>query len=272
MKFFCVTRPELSGINDLLEASCAERDVEYVPVFPTTVWLPLADSPRPGDLIYRAAVDVAASRMEMMLFGEGVGAFYETPFRECPDPAPLFVKAGLKVPRTVFNLVKDRDLLMRAVEAVGGFPVVLKVPGGEGGAGVIRVESREALFPLADYLPSSTILTEYFEHTLAYRLVVVGDEVVATEARVPGGGDFRTNSRGSAEVGAVAPPAEAVTLALQAAALTGVEFGGADVLSSASGELVVAEFNFPCYFPDTQRVTGVDIAGHMLDWLIAKAG
>lgn len=271
MRFFCVTRDDLSEINDSLRRACETRDVEYVDVRPTMLWLPLTSGPQPGDLLYRPATDAAAEATEAVLRLPGVVTFDREPGLVATAPLARYVQAGLPVPRTVFNLLPRRQSLADAVAALGGLPVVLKAPGGEGGAGVIRVESWDTLFALADYLPSTTVMQEYFEHAAAYRLVVVGERVVACEARYPGPHDFRTNSRESGELGSVRAPAGAEELAIAATRINAVEFGGADILANREGEIVLAELNSPCYFPDTERTTGIDIAGAMLDHLIEKA-
>lgn len=59
-------------------------------------------------------------------------------------------------------------------------------------------------------------------------------------------------------------------MALNAARLLRVEFGGIDILENQQRKLVLAELNFPCYFADQQRESGIDIAEMMLDHLVKK--
>jgi len=112
---------------------------------------------------------------------------------------------------------------------------------------------------------------EFFEHDIQYRLVVVGDRVVGTEGRKAAAGDFRTNNWDSEELGKVAPPQQAVDMAVRAAKAVRLEFGGVDILADHNGRLKLTEMNFPCYFADQQALTGVDIAGAMVEYLIEKA-
>ena len=174
------------------------------------------------------------------------------------------------MPRTVHSLPKDHQILERLVKKLGGFPVVVKVPGGEGGQGVIRVDSLPALFSLLDYAPPSAVMMEFFDHVVAYRLVVLGRRVIATEARHPGAFDFRSNAGGGL-IGRVRAPARLTRIAVTAAKALRLEFGGADVLEDSRGRLRLAELNFPCYFADQQRDSGIDIAGKMVDHLLAKS-
>ena len=120
---------------------------------------------------------------------------------------------------------------------------------------------------------------EYFEHVVSYRLIVIGNNVGASEARHSGSGDFRTNTIGSDSIGAVAAPPAAIEMALKAAQVLSVEFGGIDTLENLDQKRLLAELNFSCYFcccfccccADQQRDSGIDIADAMLDHLIEKS-
>jgi ribosomal protein S6--L-glutamate ligase len=201
-----------------------------------------------------------------------MAAFYETPFFECTSQSLWLERSGVPVPRTAHVLPRDPIALEGIVKRLGGFPVVAKVPGGEGGTGVIRADSPPALYSLLDYLPATAVLMEYFEHVVAHRLVVVGRRIVAAEARHPGAYDFRSNAAGGGLIGRIRPSARAARIALAAARALRLEFGGADVLEDARGRMVLAELNFPCYFASQQHDSGIDIAGAMVDHLLTKAG
>jgi len=271
MRFFCVTRDTLAATNDALAMACASRRIEAVMVTPESYAADPDLCPAPGDLLYRAAADTPCDRLEKLLWQPGVAGFYDEPFFECIFQGVLFQRNGIPMPRTIHAISRERAMLEKQVAQLGGFPLVLKQPGGEGGQGVIRVDTLAGLFSLIDYLGESALLMEYFEHVVAYRLIVVGDQVVAAEARYSGPGDFRTNAAGGGTLGAVQPSDDAVAMVLKAARLMRVEFGGADLLEDANGRLLLAELNFPCYFADQQRDSGIDIAGMMIDHLAAKA-
>ncbi|MBL8514858.1 MAG: hypothetical protein JNJ55_12780 [Betaproteobacteria bacterium] len=270
-RLFCITHAYLSDTNAVLETACAARGIDIAWVLPDTFVHDARRAPRAGDLLYRAAAGIAADRIERLLWRPDVAAFYADPFFECAAQSIWMQRCGVAMPRTAFSVPRDREALARAADSLGGFPLVLKVPGGEGGTGVLRADSLAALFSLIDYVPASAVLMEYVEHTRAYRLIVVGEQVVAAEARHPGPFDFRTNSAGNVALGAVRAPAKAKRLALAAARALKFEFGGADVLEAADGRMVLAEFNFPCHFADQQAEGGIDIAGAMIDYLLAKS-
>lgn len=271
LRFYCVTDDCLEATNAALAAACAGRGVQFAAVHPDR----FVDEPRrvlrAGDMLYRAATGLVADRVEKQLWRPGVAAFYETPFFECTSQPIWLARSGVAMPRTAHTLPKDPRAVEGLVKRLGGLPVVVKVPGGEGGEGVIRVDSLPALFSLLDYAPPSAVMMEFFEHVVAHRLVVVGERVVAAEARHPGAYDFRSNAAGAGLIGNVRPSRRAAGLALRAARALRLEFGGADILEDARGRMVLAELNFPCYFADQQADSGIDIAGAMLDHLMAKA-
>lgn len=270
VRFFCIAREDTEATNALLEDACARRKIPFVFVDPDTFRYD-GDMPGPGDLLYKVTTDLASGRIESFLLRPEVASFYKTPHLECFSQSVTMMAAGVPMPKAVHSLTRDRETLAHHVDYLGGFPVVAKVPGGEGGAGVLRADSMPALFSLADYVSDAATLMEYFEHAVAYRLVVVGDAVVATEARYPGPGEFRTNTGNSGTLGRIDPPKEARRIALMAADVLGLEFGGADVLENEAGRMVLTEFNMPCYFADQQNDHGIDIAGAMVDFLVAKS-
>lgn len=271
MRLFCVTRPDTEATSALLREACEARGIACIEVDPDTFRYDGPDLPGPGDLLYKVSTDLGSGRIEAFLMRPGVATCYATPHFECFNQAIVLEQAGVLVPRAIHSLTRDRATLVERVAYLGGLPIVLKVLGGEGGDGVMRADSHPALFSLADYLPPSTVMMEYIEHAVAYRLVVVGDAVVATEARYPGPEEFRTNTWNSGTLGKIAAPKEAARIALAAARALRLEFGGADVLETEAGRMVLTEFNMPCYFADQQNDHGIDIAGAIVDWLAAKA-
>lgn len=66
-RFFCVTRERFALSNDALATACRSRNIMFVPVAAGAVWRPFAHPPRPGDMLYRVATDVAAERVEALL-------------------------------------------------------------------------------------------------------------------------------------------------------------------------------------------------------------
>ena len=266
----CITQPDLAATNDILQAACASRAVDFIAVTAGS----LKDSPfldRQGPrLLYRAATDTASAYLEKLLYGPRVAAFHDPQFT-CDHPAITLQRAGLPVAPKVFLPASDADALAAQVDWLGGFPLVVKRPGTEGGRGVLLIERWEDLGPALETAPAGVLLEAFVPHRKAYRLLVVGREVVACTAAAPGAGDFRSNVASAQDLGPVPPPGDAAAIACKATAALRLELGGVDLLEADDGTLFVSEVNCPCYFADQQQATGRDLAGMMVDHLLAKS-
>jgi hypothetical protein len=261
----------------LLQEACGARSVSFVPVNPYGFDFRPERQLRGGELLYRPAVSMAALRVEQFLFANGVATFHrcvEDLFNDCMTPSLWFQREGLPIPRTIYCATTDRTLLRDFVEQLGGFPIVLKVPGFESGLGVMRVDAFPTLFSFVDFALHQgfiPMLMAYIPEAIHWRLIVLGDRVVASYQNIQEEDDFRTYAPATPEHYMKEPPPEMTRIAVQAVSCRGSEFGGVDLLQHASGRCYLLEANFPCYFPQAQEVAGVDIAGLMIDYLLAKA-
>jgi glutathione synthase/RimK-type ligase-like ATP-grasp enzyme len=183
-------------------------------------------------------------------------------------------RAGLPIPRTIYYAGSDRQLLRSQVSHLGGFPILIKIPGYSRGIGVIRVDTLPALFSLMDYLTAigvSPSLSTFVADAVHWRLTVVGDRVVSAYKNVLETDDFRTYASDSPDDYFEMVPPQMEELAVKAVQLLRVQFGGVDLLAHSSGRLYFLEANFPAYFANAQRVAGHDISGAILDCLLGKA-
>jgi hypothetical protein len=277
LRFHCVDDGVPEETPRLLRSACERRGVAFFSVETRDFDYPSARQLGPGDLLYRPAVSMAAMRVEQFLFAPGATTFHRNPrnlFYDCVNPSLLFERAGLPIPRTIYRATRDRALLRRAVEHLGGFPIVAKWLGGQGGVGVLRVDSFPSLFSLIDHATRGSglpLLMRYIPDAVQHRLIVIGDRVVAGYRGQTARDDFRSYS-GDEPADYLAPidPAMAA-IAIRASQVLEVETVGVDLLRATDGSIYLLEANFPCYFPQAQVVTGCDIAGAMLDHLIAKS-
>jgi hypothetical protein len=277
-RFICIDDDVPERTITLLSEACDARGVafEYV-VSPSFDFAPRRRA-RPGDLMYRPAISLHAMRVEQFLYAEGVATFHARPggvYFECTTSPLLFERAGLPIPRTVYGLVAhDRDLLLRHVARLGGFPVIVKLLGWSGGVGTIRVDSAPALYSTLDLIAVQNLtpfLCQYVPDATHWRVIVVGDRAVAGYRNVTQANDFRTAA--SDDPSDYARPVERrlARIATGAVRALQLEFGGIDLLVDARGRPYLLEANFPCYFGHAQDDGGVDVAGAMIDHLLAKA-
>lgn len=276
-RFYCVNDGVPVETTALLREACLRRHIEYIEVEASSFDYRPERELSPGDLLYRPAVSTAAMRVEQFLTREGVATFHSDPegaFFDCTNSPLLMQRAGVPIPRTVYCSTTNRDVLRDYVAQLGGFPIVFKLLGGSGGVGVMRVDSSPALFSLVDHAlsrGSSPLLCAYVGDAVHWRVVVVGSRAVAAYRNTPEPDDFRTNASTNASDSFREVPPALAEVAIRAVHALRCEHGGVDVLEHASGRLFVLEANFPCYFPQAQQVAGIDIAGMMVEHLLAKA-
>ena len=231
-----------------------------------------------GDMLYRVATTHQACVIEQQLVHQGVATCYrdsEGSFVIWDNQTLFLARHGLSVPRTFHSMTTDRTELKRRVEALGGFPVILKVPGKSLGVGVVRVADWPTLYSVADALASAhgqhVSLMSCVEPAVHWRVLVVNGTVAATYRNIPQEDDFRTCVDEDLKDCFTEPaPDSAQQLAMQACEVLGLEFGGVDVLVHGSGRCYVLEVNFPCYFGHPKDAIGLDVAGVLVEHLKQK--
>jgi hypothetical protein len=277
VRFHCVNDGVPEETTAALRDACAKRGIDYVEIDARQFDFSAARPLGRGDLMYRPAASWLAIRVEQALFSRDVTTFYANDwgvFHDCLLPPLLFERAGLAMPRTIYAATPDRALLRGYVEWLGGFPIVAKWLGHARGVAVLRVDSWAALFSLMDYAGDGGVpplLCEYIADARHFRLVVLGTRVVAGYRNAQAADDFRSQgSDDPADYRLPIDPAMA-ELAVAAARVLEVETAGVDILRAPDGRLFLLEANFPCYFVQAQTIIGTDIAGMMVDHLVAKA-
>jgi len=265
-QLWCITRPQLEDTNTLLRAACAEREIAWRAVAPDDAVAALR--PRIGDLLYVAAAEAAADALAAQLWRAGMVSLQGHGRAPRQPAAEELDAAGLRMPRSVCPAPLDAPAMLVAATALGGFPLLLRLPGGEGGRGVMRVDSPASLVSVREVLPDNATMVEYVPHEIAWRVYVVCSEAVLAEAWRVAPHDFRSNVDGTLEP--QAPRSSAVeAAAVSACRLLDIGFAGVDVMVDPQGRPWVAELNTPCWFAGAQARTGVDIAGRLLDGLTA---
>jgi ribosomal protein S6--L-glutamate ligase len=185
----------------------------------------------------------------------------------------LLSRHDIGIPPTAF--VRRREDVRSAIRKVGGAPVILKLLEGTQGMGVILAETAKSAESVLDamYSLKQNILIQAFVEEAAgtdYRAIVVGQRVVAAMTRQAGEGEFRSNlHRGGSARGVTLEPAFERT-AIHAALVLGLNIAGVDMLPSKEGPMVL-EVNSSPGLEGIEKATGVDIAGAMIDFVVAHA-
>jgi len=232
-----------------------------------------------GDLLFRLSVSSRAKRVEKLIISDDVAHFYKDSNYAISgrDSSYFYNKqAGLPVIKTIPLLPTWQSDIHKHVDYLGGFPLVVKIMGGQDGVGVIQVDTIQGLKSLFDYVriqKKTVLLRSFVQHAYYGRLVVVGDSVVASHRTYSSDSEFRTNALGNIgeKKEAIVFSEEVQKIAVQAVKSIGIEFGGVDILFSDNGDYYISEVNSPFAYNYTQTLTGVDIAGVMVDYLIHKS-
>lgn len=182
----------------------------------------------------------------------------------------LLNKHGIDIPRTV--MLKSPENLEKALEMVGGAPVILKLVQGTQGVGVILAESREAVESTLDTLwrlGQNIIIQEFIKESRGedIRAFVVGGEVVAAMRRKARVGEFRSNIHRGGSATAVKLSSEYKNTAIKAAEILGLKIAGVDMLKSKEGPMIM-EINSSPGFEGLESVTGIDVADRIISFAI----
>lgn len=155
-----------------------------------------------------------------------------------------------------------------------GYPCVAKPLGGSSGRHTFLLRSDADLALVAAARPGDGIpfLFQPFvaeARGVDRRLFVLDGRVLGAIERTAPTGDFRSNvAQGGRAVGIEPAPDEAA-LAVEAVRALGLDYAGVDVITTASGP-VVLEVNGEPQFEAVETYARVDVAGAIVDWLLAR--
>lgn len=177
--------------------------------------------------------------------------------------------AGLPVPETV--VCEHEDDAMVAFERLGGDVVVKPLFGSEG-RGIVRVTDPDLAhrtFRTLMRLNAVIYLQRFVNHGgFDVRILVLNGRVLGGMKR-HSPHDFRTNVARQGIAEPHTPTAREIDLALRAVATTGTFVAGVDLLYDQNETCHVIEVNAVPGWQAFARVTGIDVAGELMDELAA---
>jgi RimK family alpha-L-glutamate ligase len=101
-----------------------------------------------------------------------------------------------------------------------------------------------------------------------YRVIILGDEVLGAMKRISPGKGQPTNASAGGIVEKVELSKELYELAKRAADVMACEYCGVDIMLDKAGNPYVLEVNRYGMFRAFEEVTGINVAGKMLDYLV----
>jgi RimK family alpha-L-glutamate ligase len=177
----------------------------------------------------------------------------------------LLEQCGLPTPDTIVCETVE--------EAFAGFrelgDVIVKPLFGSMGLGMVRVSDEEMAFRVFKTIEQIRGVY-YLQRTVDHegrdiRVFVVGGRVLAAMERRSEG--WRTNLSRGGRATPIELPEPWSALAVRAAAAVGAEYAGVDLLPARDGTVYVIEVNGIPGWEGLQRVTGVDVAGALVERL-----
>lgn len=181
----------------------------------------------------------------------------------------LLGRHDLGIAATAF--VRRPEDILKAIQAMGGAPVVIKLVSGTQGIGVILAETNkvaEAIIETLSSVKQSVLVQKFVSESKGrdIRAFVVGDRVVAAMRRTAVGQEFRSNVHRGGSTEAIELDPEYVRTAVRAAHLHNLGVAGVDMLEGAEGPIVM-EVNSSPGLEGIEKATGVDIAGEIIRYI-----
>lgn len=186
----------------------------------------------------------------------------------------MLTRAGVPQPHNIVAFTPEAAL--EAIEKFG-YPVVLKPVVGSWGRLLAKVNDRDAAEAILEH--KSTLGS--VQHSVFYiqeyikkpgrdiRAIVVGDEVLTAIYRISEHWITNTARGGEGEICQITPDIE--ELCLRAAKAVGGGVLAVDLVEHPQSGLVVNEINHTMEFHTTQPISGIDIAGEIVSYVVQKA-
>lgn len=179
-------------------------------------------------------------------------------------------RLGVPVPRTV--VCESADDALAQFDRLGGDVVVKPLFGSEG-RGILRVSDPDLAFRTFRTLQRTSAvlyLQQYVDHGgVDTRVLVYGDSVLGGMRRRAADG-FRTNVARLGHAEPYSPSDDECAMAVRAARITGAVFAGVDLIADRAGRIAVLEVNAVPGWRAFARVTGLDVAGTLLERIQAS--
>lgn len=281
MKFYSLHEGFYEGVElrlDHLKAACEKLNIEFIAINSLKADYSNLPKLKKTDLLYNSTR--GSETLETLLLNKEVTTFYThnpdlvVSNADTTKYSIIHDKANLPSPKTIFSITTDRQLLKSYVDYLGGFPIVIKAIRSTRGIGTIKIESWQNLISTVDYLLSSGdkfILREFIKNKGTARLIVLGNNVIASVFRENLKDDFRVSGQKSYVDYKKDFDYSTKQLAIKAVNLAGFETAGVDIIFDEKENPYLLEVNFPHDFIRPQFLTGVDIALKSIEYLILKS-
>ncbi|HSU72367.1 MAG TPA: RimK family alpha-L-glutamate ligase [Candidatus Binatia bacterium] len=178
------------------------------------------------------------------------------------------------VPQPKTYVVSTADAGKKLLKKID-YPIVMKLPAGTHGKGVMLADSPESASSMIDtlaLLKQPFLMQEYVETGgTDTRAFVVGDEVIASMKRIAAEGEKRANIHAGGKAVAVEIDEYAKKIAIDTARAIGADVCAVDMLISPRGKPVVIEINLSPGLQGITRATKTNVAQKIAKYLYDKS-
>ncbi len=190
--------------------------------------------------------------------------------RLCDDKMLTYLSllnSGIKMPKTITAPLcydaKENHAFIDNLEKKLPYPFVSKTNFGSQGKGVALISSREELIARENEIAFSPRLYQELikgEKGVDYRLIVVGDKLIASMKRENTNGDFRSNVALGGKGSPVIVPPSFEEMAKKAAAILNLDYCGVDIMKDENGDPVLCEVNSNAFIDGIEKATKINVA------------
>jgi ribosomal protein S6--L-glutamate ligase len=179
-------------------------------------------------------------------------------------------RAGIPIPETYLTI--DSSTAKRVIDEME-LPIVMKLLDGRGGKGVMFADEKQSAVSLVDtlnVLNQPLFIEKYVENTGEdIRVIVVGDEAVASMKRKAKKGERRANLAAGGKGYPYKIDSEMEGLAIRSAEAIGAEICGVDMIKSRKGPVVI-EMNI-CPGMKISKITGISVERRIAEYVADMA-
>ena len=178
----------------------------------------------------------------------------------------------LKVPMPVTYLTSSAKAAKEILEKIN-YPIIMKLPKGTQGKGVMVAESyasASSMLDTLDALRQPFLIQEYVDTDGEdIRAIVVGDKVIASMKRVAQSNEARANVHAGGSVQPIMLDTNTQKIAVAAAKAIGAEICGVDILQSIKGPVVI-EVNLSPGLQGVTKASNLDVADKIASYLFKR--
>lgn len=164
--------------------------------------------------------------------------------------------------------VRNPKDILKAIQTMGGAPVIIKLLSGTQGIGVILAESdkvAEAIIETLGSVKQNVLVQKFISESKGrdIRAFVVGDRVVAAMRRTASGQEFRSNVHRGGKTQAIELDPEYERTAVRAVQILNLHVAGVDMLEGDDGPMIM-EVNSSPGLEGIEKATNIDIASEVI--------